>query len=253
MNRYYTGLIPISGERLTGILPGRGWKVYTSKARQEVRKHSSTKPGPTQEIVIEAHNAPTAQKALNLIRTADQLLEAAPETFGYRFKVIPADSGEHKRLYPSPLDDPSYSWINKAGFPEACSLAAKASRKRSYVYAFALFHLSQSLHSNHPMDLEPRLFPYEHRSPIPDDHVRFAYSIVTAYAILEQLGLALHGQAFENRKWIPTKKADLEKRLQKVGINYHKPIGWLLRDGKTRIERSRNAPTAKRAEWAWGQ
>jgi hypothetical protein len=102
------------------------------------------------------------------------------------------------------------------------------------------------------MDLDPDHFPYEHRTPIPDDHVRFAYSIVTAYAVLEQLGLALQAHSFKNKQWVPARKADLENRLQKVGINFHKPIGWLLRGGRTRIERSRDAQTVRKAEWARG-
>jgi len=80
-----------------------------------------------------------------------------------------------------------------------------------------------------PMDLDPREFPYEHRTRIPDDHVRFAYSIVTAYAVLEQLGLALQGQAFHDGKWISAKKVELEKRLQKAGIDLNKLEVWLLR------------------------
>jgi hypothetical protein len=166
--------------------------------------------------------------------------------------VIPADSEEHKKLYPNHLLERIGGCFGSAGFPEACRMAAKASVSRSLVYAFALFHLSQNLHANHPMDLGPDLFPHDHRSPFPDDHVRFAYSIVTAYAVLEQLGLALHGEAFRDGEWIAEKKLDLERRLQGAALDLSSLMQWQIRGGKTRIERARRTRPVKKAEWAFG-
>jgi len=87
--RYYTGLVPRNEERFEGVLHGRGWNTRCRTARTVVRKMIKSIPGPTREIVIEARNATSAQKALDLIRTAHQLLEGAPDTFGYHFRVIP--------------------------------------------------------------------------------------------------------------------------------------------------------------------
>jgi hypothetical protein len=201
--------------------------------------------------VIEASNGNTAQKALNLIQTAHNLLSGGPGILGNALKIIPADPAEHKRTYRNPPFDQLFT-VNAAGFPQACRLAAAASMRRAYTYALALYGVSLSIHSNHPIDLEHYLPPGEHRSPIPHDHVRFAYAIVTAYAVLEQLGLALHGEAFQNGKWIPAKRADLEHRLVRAGLNLAEPALWQLRGGPTRLEARRRTQTLRKSEWAWG-
>jgi hypothetical protein len=249
MRRYFTGIVPSGEERRLRSCYGRGWKALTCPASDETRKSFAGSPT---EIVIEASSVSTAQRALNLIQTAHELLQGAPSVFGLSLKVIPDDPLERKQLYPHPFFD-HVSRIRMAGFPEACRLAAKASTKRAYMYAFALYHVSQLLHVNEPMDLNDDLRPNQRRSPVPHDHVRFAYSIVTAYAVLEQLGLALHGEAFANGCWIPEKKRDLEERLNRAGINLGKPEYWLLRGGCTRLELMRRTQGLKKAKWAWGK
>jgi hypothetical protein len=249
MRRYFTGIVPSRDEPRLRSCCGRGWRAFTCPASDETRKSFAGSPT---EIVIEASNASNAQRALSLIQTAHELLEGAPNSFGISLKVIPVDPLERKQLYPNPLFDRE-SRISMGGFPEACRLAAKASMKRAYMYAFALYHVSQSLHANHPMDLEYTLRPDQRRSPLPHDHVRFAYSIVTAYAVLEQLGLALHEQIFANGRWIPEKKKDLEARLTRAGINLSKPGYWLLRGGRTRLELRRRLQGIKKAKWSGGK
>jgi hypothetical protein len=140
-----------------------------------------------------------------------------------------------------------------SGFPAACRLAAKASKKRSHCYAISLYHVSQLLHANHPMDLHPDLSSKDIRSTEPHDHVRFGYSLIAAYAVLEQLGLALHGEAFSNGKWISAKRSDLEARLTRAGIDLKKPVIWHLRSGRTILERRRKTQPLKKASWSGGR
>ena len=248
MRRYFTGLIPSEGESCLKECKGRGWKAYESTARAEIGKHHS---GSLTEIVIEASNSNTAQKALNLIHTVHDMLTGGP-VFDVSPRVFPADPDEHKQLYPDPVFDQPYS-LQTSGFPRACRLAAIASTKRAYTYALSLYQVSQSIHANHPMDLEHYLLPNQHRSQLPHDHVRFAYSIVTAYAVLEQLGLALNGPAFEYGKWIPEKRADLEQRLTRAGFNLAESALWHLRGGRTRLEMRRKTQALRRADWASGR
>lgn len=249
MRRYFTGLVPFREEQFKGAVHGRGWIAVLGRPRQQTRKLVANCHG---EIVIEAGNAATAQRALYLIRTGHELIERAYNDWGYQFKIAPANTQEYERLYPNPMFDRAEGCLITGGLPQACRIAAKASRSRSLIYAFALFHLSQSIHSNHPMDLGPGSIPRDHRSPYPDDHVRFAYGIVAAYAVLEQLGLALHGEAFRNGEWIVEKKEELEGRLRSAGINLGELMSWQVRGAKTRIERARRTPSGKRAKWAFG-
>jgi hypothetical protein len=142
--------------------------------------------------------------------------------------------------------------VRTADFPVACHIAAKVSRSRKFCYALALYRLSQRIHANILMDLEPRYYPNPHRSPYPIDHARFAYAIVTAYAVLEQLGLNLTGEAFKNRKWIPSVRQELESRLRDAGVDLNETVLWNLRGGKTNLEKSRPPSVLRKAEWAFG-
>jgi len=143
------------------------------------------------------------------------------------------------------------------GFPTACAMAAKASRRRNWVYAAALYGLSRRLHANALVDLEPRMYPHRHRSPFPNDHVRFAYSVVTSYAIVEQLGLEVRASdknpSMIGNEWNPAVLHDLEERLEKVGIASDRTIMWMVRGGKTRIETKRPARTQGMQIWAHGR
>jgi hypothetical protein len=115
-----------------------------------------------------------------------------------------------------------------------------------------LYQLSQSIHFNHPMDLHAELTSKETRSPIPQDHVRFAYSVISAYAVLEQLGLSLQGEAFKDGKWIIEKRSELEGRLNAVGLDLRQPAIWSLRGGRTSLERRRKTQAIGKAKWAYG-
>jgi hypothetical protein len=207
---------------------------------------------PVREIVIKAASADAAQNALNLIKTAHGLLENAPDMTGGDYRVIPCDPSEREEMYRCSV--PIWpSSIQTYGFPDACKLAARASRKRAHSYALSLYHVSQTLHANHPMDLNDDLRSSEFRSAACHDHVRFGYSLIAAYAVLEQLGLALTGEAFKQGNWIPEKRTELERRLTRVGIDLSKPAIWHLRGGRTTLERRRKTQPLKKARWARGR
>lgn len=207
--------------------------------RSQIRKGS---PDLKHEIVILAANDRTAQKALNLILSAHRLITA--EVWIDDIDVQP--QGKTKALHPG--------YCSTANFPVACHIAAKASTSLNFIYALALYRLSQELHVNVLMDLEPREYPHEHRSPYPRDHARFAYAIVTAYAVIEQIGLALkQGDAFKNRQWIPVVRNELENRLRSAGVDLGNPVLWQLRGGKTKMEARRPPKIMRKASWAFGK
>ena len=90
-------------------------------------------------------------------------------------------------------------------------LASKAARRRTHQYALAILHRSMALHSNNPMQLDPASARHVGLSSNPADHVRFGYAIITAYAVLEQLGLEVRASqgnpSFINGAWNPTLEA----------------------------------------------
>lgn len=106
------------------------------------------------------------------------------------------------------------------------------------------------------MELEPTPSRHIRLSEYPSDHVRFAYAVIAAYAVIEQLGLEVRASAsrpsFVNGAWNPPVRADLEARLVSAGVDLHNHEVWHLRGPKTRIERARALTLLKRAQWAYG-
>lgn len=197
-----------------------------------------------------------AQKALDLIEGAHQLIQGSGCFFDNDMRPFPANSAEAR------LDEERHgpriiTELSARCFPLSCEVAAKASRKRSHVYALALYMQSQRLHCNHVMDLEPCRWPYEHRSPLPRDHARFAYAIVTAYAVLEQLGLEVRASnqrpSMINGQWNPVVRADLEERLRRQNVDLTNTAIWCVRGARSRIEADRPPRRVRRAPWAYRQ
>jgi hypothetical protein len=95
-------------------------------------------------------------------------------------------------------------------------------------------------------------YPHQHRSRSPVDQARFAYAIVTAYAVLEQLGMHLYGEVFHNKRWIPAARLKFEQRLKEKGVNVMEPLLWNLRGGKTTLELERPPTILRKATWSFG-
>jgi len=246
-NRYWTGLISLGGETCPcAPIKGKSWAVCFARVNRHYRQKYQGR-----ELVIEARKRATAQRALDLIWVLHQAWTGHPAEWPDP-TVRGADEGATER------ERAQWPFLthSRADYPEACKLAAKASRRRDWTYATALLGQSMKLHVNHPMDLEPGMFPFRQRSPLPTDHVRFAYAIVLAYAVIEQLGLDVRASA--NRpsmvkgRWNPEVLSDLEGRLKSARVNTAEPVVWLVRGGKTKLEATRPPRSLGRQPWSYG-
>jgi hypothetical protein len=247
---YYTGIFPAE-DNLPDV-SGQGWKAILVPCRK-AWEYPWTEND--KEIGILAHSRSTAQKALNYICDSLLVIFSDLALVDGGLEAVPSDPSEleeyeHQREM---AIEPEPHRHSSRGFPLACHMAARVSRHRKYIYALALMRQSQKLHFNHPMDMHPKYYPYEHRSVQPIDHVRFAYAIVTAYAVLEQLGLDLRGGAFHKGKWIQRMRGELENRLGMAGVDPDETIMWLIRGGKARLESRRTLTIAKKCSWARGR
>jgi len=248
MRHYYTGLLLHSYEKLPQPIRGRGWSIsIEEKLDDDIRRLDSS----PKEIVIHAKTTERAQMVLTLILDSWTVLNGGLPSAD-DLVVIPKDYEERKQLESESFYNLGEAW-SASGFPLSCLIAQKASMKRKLVYAVSLCRQSFALHANEMVDLVPGLFPYQHRSLNPRDHVRFAYAIVTAYAVLEQLGLSLHGECFRNGTWIKEKRDELELRLTKSRININDTVLWTLRGGKTKLEAKRPPTIVRKCRWARGQ
>ncbi len=86
------------------------------------------------------------------------------------------------------------------------------------------------------------------------DKLRFAYSIIDIYSIIEELGLEIRANAQKpsiiNNVWNDLVLSDLMHRLQDSNINPNKLIPWLSRKGKIRPFKAAVIDSAQLCPWS---
>ncbi len=245
MKAYYTGLVPGPGEHLAKPVRGRGW--YMKMRLRPDKCCDDYDPGKP-EIVIFAPNQDRAEAALALFVDAMEVLSGP---WGTIPRLVPEDDAERAELAHM-LNDRSLGW-SAGNFDIAAAIARRASQNRRFAYALALYAVSCRCHVNDPMTFEPCNYPYKSRSETHRDHARFAYAIIAAYSVVEQLRLTPEPKSFENGNWIPEKRQALEAKLRKAGINLTEPIMWHVRGGRTRLEIARPPKIVKMCPWSYRQ
>lgn len=261
---YHTGLVTSD---LPGSFPappwtGKGWRAVLRAlpgSRPQLATHWGTASGKPRvvkgkEVIILAGSLSSAQRALDGVWAAHQLLQGPP--LAEPPLAFPADARRPEGFSEDQLRGLRRRHLSTSNIPLACFAAAKASRRRDLTYALALFELSQSIHANYLVDLDPSESPNLPLSAFPADHVRFAYAIVTAYAVLEQLGLEVRASRDVPSRiggaWNPTVKADLEGRLRARGVDLSESALLDVRGPVRRIERLRPVSARGKAPWARG-
>ncbi len=249
LKTFWTGLITLGEEPLQPNPPfiGAGWTAILAPQRKDP---------PTiykgREIVISTRSWAVAQRALDLIHGCHQLVNDIPPFVSIH--PIAYNMTEPRWMEPEERQRQYEIEFSTADFPLACALAAKASRRRQWAYAVAKWKFSRSLYSVHHIDLEPWISRHLPVSSFPDDHVMFAYAIVTSYSVLEDLGMELRASSSRPSRvkgeWNPIVLQDLERRLNKGGVNLKETLLWTVRGTKRKIEKRRPIPPAARAPWS---
>jgi hypothetical protein len=239
---YFTGLVPLTGDELRKPVVGRGWSMQMGVRPDKCcDDYDPTKP----EIVIYARDLNRAEAALDLFLGS---LEFFSGPWGARMQLVPEDDNE-RRDVGHPLGDRKVGF-SAANFDLAAFLAKKASSNRRFAYAIALYGVSCHNHVNDPMDLDPVNYPYQSRSETHRDQVRFAYAIIAAYAVVEQLKLIPAAESFDKGNWRPEKRAALEAKLRSANVDLAELVVWHIRGGKTRLEISRPPKIVKMCPWS---
>ena len=207
---------------------------------------------PFKEVIVSARSQTAAQRALDAILSARHLLEGSNllGVFSSRPQIVTpvamAEPGDNE-----PDRPPFHSSPN---IPLACLIAAKVSRRLSFVYALARFAIGMEILSVPTIELDPMHSLNIRKSVFPEDHVRMATTIVSAYAAIEELGLTIHASKENpsriNGAWNPKVRKELEERLTEAGIDLSEPIYWNLRGKRTRIETKRAPEITQLARWA---
>ena len=259
LRQFHTGLHASDWHRYP--LPpyrGRGWTVDFVELKREFPmggEHSGDRFYPFKEIMLSARNQTTAQRALDTISSVRNLLQGsnllgmlatAPLIVTPVEEPAAAESDNHARRRPEFHSGPN--------IPLACLIATKVSRRLNFVYALARLEISMKILSIPMIELDPLHSSNIRKSVFPEDHVRMATAIVSAYAAIEELGLTIRASEKNpsriNGAWNPQVRNELEERLRAAGIDLAEPIYWNLRGKRTRIETKRAPEITQLARWA---
>ena len=154
---------------------------------------------PAKEVVIWANRDVTAQRAADLAHTARLLLEGS----NLLSRLYPGEHAPIHRANPQiavKLTEDESAFLSRTqtvtpNIPLACRIAAQASLKLEYVYALAKLRLSIETFSVPFIELDPFHSANLPKSPLPEDHVRMAFAIVTAWGCVEELGFEIRASS----------------------------------------------------------
>ncbi len=257
LKKYYTGLmVPDWEEYPRPPYKGRGWHIVYSEPTES--GSSEDKYVDQKEITIVSSSFKHAQKVLGLL-ICSMWLTVGETLFAEVEMVTPADSAEAEQISRENIffDAQTSHYLSTGDIPYACIVTAKSSHRRPYMYALTKFRLASFLHSELAIDMDPK-YATEHLgvSPFISDHVRFSYSIILSYSVIEEIGLEIRATksspSIINGKWNPTVKQDLESRLREAKINLDDRVPWALRGRPTKIEMAKPLPSKGKCSWARG-
>lgn len=206
------------------------------------------------ELMIRANSIERAQLICDLLVCGINLMIGSYDIAIRDIVAIPLNSDEDT------LFDSNLRGMTRPGVvPLLCRLVANASFREKYVNALTKFQLSVEIFSTYWIDLSPSHADYIKLPLFPYEHFRFAYAIVIAYSIIEELGLAVNASRDKpssiKGEWNPVVKEDLEKRLISARINIQENIVWQNRGSKTVVERElekKPSTFKKKASWSFG-
>ena len=216
---YFTGLVTTLHD-LRGrprVVVGTGRTV----AFQETAATKTIHQG--REVVITAPSRIAAQRALHLIRAGLFVLRGEPMIVDADEQLV-AWNRHEPEVEDRDVFDATRGSIAINGIPNACLLAARASRRRRWQYAITKYRFSARLCSAFRVDLEPFRSDHLPLSPFVDDHIVFSHAIVAAYSAIEDLGLQIKASStmpsrLPSGGWNPPVREDLEKRLRAAGVS----------------------------------
>jgi len=250
---YHTGLVDQAdclAKYPSPPFKGKAWYVdlekYTKGKCQQNQK----------EVMIYASNWQSAQKALNLIISSLGLYGGQPIFPFGDINLFAYNDEELKKLDKEELAKLRFNSFSTLEIPTACLIAAKASHRKKYVYAIAKYNFSVLLYSQFGVDLEPWSAPHLPVSIYPEDHIAFSHAIISAYSVLEELGLEVKASSKNpstiNGKWNPKVKKDIEYRLEKAGVDLDDRLLWALRGPQRKLEKRKQIPIFEKMTWSAG-
>ena len=152
------------------------------------------------------------------------------------------DEEREKLVYNEEFFRSRFKRLENIGF--GCQFANAAIRDKKAIYAIEKYKISLGLSSFTPHSADPNYgqvfenYDIQHQS-----HTRSAFAIISAFSVIEELGLEIRSGAKNPRfldvdrgEWNPKIHDNISKRLKEAGVNSDLTIDWVFRGNPTRIE-----------------
>lgn len=204
------------------------------------------------ELIVYAPNEDIAQNICNLIHGGRLL--AYPDVFHNPQPKVVSDIQNDYIGYEKYKQDS----INESML-FSCLVAARSWKNKNLIYSIEKYRFSLELDSFTPHSASPRhgqVFSVENRGY--SYHVSAAYAFLSAYSIIEELGLDIRSskkkpRLIENDEWNPVVKEDVIKRLSGIGINEFETMNWLIRGNPSELYKSIKPKLGINSKWIDGE
>jgi hypothetical protein len=205
------------------------------------------------EFIINSESFEVAQNVLYLVLCSSAVIDSTvlwsnEAHYPHEFGTINNEKGID--LLKKPVTGHSSHSI-----PSYFYLAAQASKDHKLSNSIVKYQLSTEIYSQHDMDLH-EVIDWK-TTEFNFIQMRFAYAIIVAYSVIEELGLDVKVTISKNKRsildngeWNPEVHDDLVKRLSEANIDIDEDIAWMIRGDATEIEKRRPIKTSKPAEWS---
>jgi len=193
------------------------------------------------ELIIESESKEHAEDLLSIIHGG--MLIAYPEpslTTNFTF-ITEIDEVSKERYLESPFRN-YFKRLENLGF--GCQLANSIIEYKQEIYALEKYKISLELSSFTPHSAHPKYGQvFEHYDVQHQNHARSAFAIISAFSVIEELGLEIRSSSkkprFTNANkgiWNEKVLKDAQERLEKSGISNELTFDWIYRGSPTRIE-----------------
>lgn len=205
------------------------------------------------ELSIKSKSLETAMEILDIIKCAHAVIDCAQ--FDYFDPVAAFDffSDQDPSIINEIQNKPTQLFMYNNSLYFACKMACKAYGNAKEENAILKYDLARDLYDVYPEEFDP-MYDIYNRKYYHSEHLRFAYSIIICYSIIEELGIEIRASkdkpsTLDGKTWNNEVLDDLKKRLLKNKINPDSTVPWLVRGSMIRPYRSAIISTSDIFKW----
>lgn len=217
---------------------GKGQMFYSDG--KDFSRETNENEFPQNELIVIAENIDIAEDILSIIKGGSLLAFPTPTTTAFDFHLTEFDDNnvEYYKAYPS-----NFRKLDSIGF--ACQVLERVYNNDTYSYALEKLKVSLSLNSFNPISADPIYGQvHQHYSVERQIHTHSAFAIIASFSVIEELGLEVRSSSKNPRfidnetgEWNPKVLSNINKRLEKIGIEKTDTFDWIYRGQQTEVEK----------------